>query len=85
MGILRTLLVLSIAILLGFVVDDLLGYTGIKLPLFVACMIIAIVLTNTVPSLLPHLRWPTRTPALALISDLSSLEKGRDANSGSPN
>src|SRR5215469_622982 len=70
-SILRTLLVLSIAILLGFVVDDLLGHTGIKLPLFVACMIIAIVLTNTVPSLLPRLRWPTRTPALALISDVS--------------
>jgi glutamate:Na+ symporter, ESS family len=70
-AVLRTLLVLSIAILLGFVVDDLLERTGIKLPLFVACMIMAIVLTNTVPSLLPHLRWPTRTPALALISDVS--------------
>ena len=70
-AVLRTLLILSIAILLGFVVDDLLAYTGIKLPLFVSCMIIAIVLTNTVPNLLPRLHWPTRTPALALISDLS--------------
>jgi glutamate:Na+ symporter, ESS family len=34
-------------------------------------MIIAIVLTNTVPNLLPRVHWPTRTPALALISDLS--------------
>jgi glutamate:Na+ symporter, ESS family len=70
-AVLRTLLTLSIAILLGFVVDDLLADTGIKLPLFVSCMIIAILLTNTVPNLLPRLRWPTRTPALALISDLS--------------
>jgi glutamate:Na+ symporter, ESS family len=70
-AVLRALLILSIAILLGFVVDDLLAVTGIKLPLFVSCMIIAIVLTNTVPKLLPRLRWPTRTPALALISDLS--------------
>jgi glutamate:Na+ symporter, ESS family len=70
-SVLRTLLIISIAILLGFVVDDLLADTGIKLPLFVSCMIIAIVLTNTVPNLLPRLRWPTRTPALALISDLS--------------
>jgi hypothetical protein len=29
------------------------------------------VLTNTILRLLPHLRWPSRTPALALISDLS--------------
>ena len=70
-AVLRTLLILSIAILLGFVADDLLADTGIKLPLFVSCMIIAIVLTNIVPSLLPRLRWPTRTPALALISDFS--------------
>jgi ESS family glutamate:Na+ symporter len=34
-------------------------------------MIVAIVLTNTIPRLLPRLRWPSRTPALALISDLS--------------
>jgi ESS family glutamate:Na+ symporter len=70
-SVLRTLLIISIAVLLGFVVDDLLADTGIKLPLFVSCMIIAILLTNTVPNLLPRLRWPTRTPALALISDLS--------------
>ena len=70
-SLLRTLVVLNIAILLGFAVDDLLAKTGIKLPLFVACMIVAIGLTNTLPRLLPHLRWPSRTPALALISDLS--------------
>ncbi len=45
--------------------------TGIKLPLFVACMIVAIILTNTIPRLLPRLRWPSRSPDLALISDLS--------------
>jgi ESS family glutamate:Na+ symporter len=70
-SLLRTLLVLNVAILLGFVVDELLAHTGIKLPLFVACMIVAIVLTNTIPRLLPGLRWPSRSPTLALISDLS--------------
>ena len=70
-SLLRSLLVLNIAILLGFAVDDLLAQTGIKLPLFVACMIVAIMLTNTIPRVLPHLPWPSRTPALALISDLS--------------
>jgi ESS family glutamate:Na+ symporter len=70
-SLLRTMLVLNVAILLGFVVDELLAETGIKLPLFVACMIVAIALTNTIPRLLPRLRWPSRTPTLALISDLS--------------
>src|SRR6516164_7613991 len=71
MGLLRTMLVINLAILLGFFVDKLVARTNIKLPLFVACMIVAIVLTNTIPRLLPRLRWPSRTPALALISDLS--------------
>jgi ESS family glutamate:Na+ symporter len=70
-SLLRTMLVLNVAILLGFVVDELVAETGIKLPLFVACMIVAIVITNTIPRMLPHVRWPSRTPALALISDLS--------------
>src|SRR4029077_15429195 len=69
-SLLRTMLVINIAILLGFIVDELMAETGI-LPLFVSCMIVAIALTNTVPRLLPRLRWPSRTPALALISDLS--------------
>jgi ESS family glutamate:Na+ symporter len=68
---LRTILVLNIAILIGFLVDELVAQTGVKLPLFVACMIVAIVLTNTIPRSLPRLRWPSRSPDLALISDLS--------------
>jgi hypothetical protein len=68
-GLLRTILILNVAILLGFVVDDLLADIGIKLPLFVSCMIVAIALTNTIPRLLPRLRWPSRTPSLALIRD----------------
>ena len=71
MSLLRTMLIINLAILLGFFVDKLVARTGINLPLFVACMIVAIVLTNTIPRLLPQLRWPSRTPALALISDLS--------------
>ncbi len=69
--VLRSLLVLNVAILIGYGLDDLVAATGLKLPLFVVCMLVAIVLTNTVPRLLPQGRWPARTPALALISDLS--------------
>ena len=70
-SLLRTILVLNVAILIGFAVDELVAETGVKLPLFVVCLLVAIVLTNTVPRFLPKLQWPTRTRALALVSDLS--------------
>jgi len=70
-SLLRTFLVLNVAILIGFTVDELVAETGLKLPLFVVCLLVAIVLTNTVGRLLPKLPWPTRTRSLALVSDLS--------------
>lgn len=70
-SLLRTVLVLNAAILIGYIVDELLADVALKLPLFVVCLLVAIVLTNTVPRLLPRLIWPTRTRALALVSDLS--------------
>lgn len=70
-SLLRTILVMNVAVLIGFSVDEILDDLGIKLPLFVSCLLVAIVLTNTVPRLMPRLIWPTRTRALALVSDLS--------------
>jgi glutamate:Na+ symporter, ESS family len=70
-GILRTLLVLNIVILIGYALDQVVAETGIKLPLFVVCLLVGIVVTNTAPHILPGIEWPTRTRALALISDLS--------------
>ena len=62
-SLLRTILVLNVAILIGFALDELVAETGVKLPLFVVCLLVAIVLTNTVPPLVPQLQWPTRHPA----------------------
>jgi len=70
-SLLRTLLVLNIAILIGYFLNELMADIALKLPLFVVCLLVAIVLTNTVPRLLPGLIWPTRTRALALVSDFS--------------
>lgn len=70
-SLLRTLLVLNVAILIGYIVDELLADVALKLPMFVVCLLVAIAMTNTVPRLLPRLIWPTRTRALALVSDLS--------------
>jgi glutamate:Na+ symporter, ESS family len=68
---LRTVLILNVVILIGFGLQELVGEVSIKLPLFVICLLVGIVATNTVPRLIPGLQWPTRTRSLALISDLS--------------
>lgn len=70
-SLLRTILVLNVAVLIGFTLDEIFEKLGIRLPLFVACLLVAIVLTNTVPRVLPRINWPTRTRSLAVISDLS--------------
>jgi ESS family glutamate:Na+ symporter len=70
-SLLQTILVLNVAILMGFGVHEALVEAGLKLPLFVACLLSAIALTNTLPRFFPKLPWPSRTRSLALISDLS--------------
>ena len=69
--VIRSVLVANIAIIIGYTAYVALQEAGIMLPLFVPCLLAGIVLTNTVPFLLPKLKWPSRTPALALISDFS--------------
>jgi glutamate:Na+ symporter, ESS family len=70
-GLLRTILVLNAVILIGYALDEVVAETGVKLPLFVVCLLVGIVVTNTIPRMLPRIEWPTRTRALALVSDLS--------------
>ena len=69
--VIRSVLVANIAIIIGYTAHVALQEAGVMLPLFVPCLLAGIVLTNTVPFLLPKLKWPSRTPALALISDFS--------------
>lgn len=70
-GLLQTILVLNIVILIGYGLHEALTDMGMKLPLFVVCMLVAILFTNIIPRLRPNLPWPSRTRGLALISDLS--------------
>ncbi len=70
-GILRVLLVVAIAIGLGVQLNNLLEMAGLMLPDFVACLFAGILLTNTVPRVLPKYQWPTGSRSLALVSDLS--------------
>ena len=69
MGIMRAMLVVNVAVILGYLVHSWIsGLGSIKLPLFVPCLIMGIVLSNTVPVVFPRLNWPARTASLELIS-----------------
>ena len=53
---------------------DYLEKLGLQLPLFVTCLFAGILITNGVPANFPRVtgtRWPTRTPAMALIADIA--------------
>ena len=68
---LRTILIISIASGIGVVLQGALVSVGVKLPDFVTALFAGILLTNTVPRLLPAFPWPHGTAAMALVSDLS--------------
>jgi ESS family glutamate:Na+ symporter len=70
-GLMRAVLALNIAVLLGSAVHELLVAAGVMLPLFVPCLIMGIVLSNTVPRVMPALPWPAGSAAMALISEFS--------------
>ena len=71
LNIMSVILTIHIAIIIGYVLNEAITELGFKLPLFVSCLLTAIVLSNTVPLVLPRMNWPARTPALALVSDFS--------------
>ncbi|MEM6464530.1 MAG: sodium/glutamate symporter [Pseudomonadota bacterium] len=70
-SIMRSILAIYIAIIIGYAVDEAIESVGINLPLFVSCLLVAIAMSNTVPLIFPKLPWPARTRALAVISDYS--------------
>ena len=71
MTLMGVILAMHIAIILGYLFNELLAAAGFKLPLFVACLLAAIAMSNIIPKLFPRLPWPARTPALAVVSDYS--------------
>lgn len=64
-------LTLHVTILLGGIANEIIEDWGLKLPVFVTCLIVGIVLSNTVPLIFKKIRWPARTAGLALVSDYS--------------
>ena len=70
-SIMRVILVIHIAVIIGYGLNEVINEIGIKLPLFVSCLLVAIFMSNLVPLILPKLIWPSRSKALALVSDFS--------------
>ena len=70
-SIMSVLLTLHVAIIIGYVANQVIAEAGLRLPLFVTCLLTAILLSNTVPVFFPRIRWPARTRALAVVSDFS--------------
>jgi ESS family glutamate:Na+ symporter len=71
---LGAILAIHICILVGFLLNEAIADLGLKLPLFVTCLFAGILITNLVPKNMPSITgapWPTRSPAIALIADIS--------------
>lgn len=69
--ILICLLVIAIAMGIGFKISDFGTAMGLKLPDFVGALFAGIILTNTIPLLFRQMPWPSGSKSLALISDVS--------------
>lgn len=67
----RVLLVLHVVVICGFFLNAGIGALGLKLPLFVPAMLVAIAIGNLIPVALPRLPPVSRSAALSLISELS--------------
>jgi ESS family glutamate:Na+ symporter len=70
---LGAVLAINICIILGSLLQELLRERGLFLPLFVPCLIVGILLSNLLPKPGPRFpfRWPSRTPAIDLIAEIS--------------
>ncbi|MBT6352973.1 MAG: sodium/glutamate symporter [Halieaceae bacterium] len=74
MDVLDAILSIHICIIIGVFFDEGLEQLGVQLPLFVSCLFAGILITNLRPDALPRItgtKWPARTPAVALIADVS--------------
>ena len=71
LSIMSSILLIHVAMIFGYMLNEILAEIGLKLPLFVSCMMIAILMTNTIPSIFKKVAWPAGSNALAVISDFS--------------
>lgn len=70
-GFMQAMVTIHVAILLGYGLHTVILDAGIRLPLFVPCLMVGIVLANLLPVFFPKLPEVRGTPVLALISEFS--------------
>ena len=68
---LQSILVITVAVGLGIQLNVGLAVNGLRIPDFVVCLLMGILLTNIVPAAFQQLPWPSNTPSMALIADIS--------------
>ena len=71
---LDAILAIHMSILFGLILNEGVVRLGLQLPLFVPCLFAGILITNLIPKKFPRItgrRWPARTPAIAMIADIS--------------
>ncbi len=71
---LDAVLAIHICGIFGIILNDLIESAGLQLPLFVTCLFAGILISNLMPKSFPRIsgsKWPSRTPSIALIADLS--------------
>ncbi len=68
---LQAIFAIHVSVTLGVLINESLEAAGLKLPLFVTALFGGILLANSIPRLLKHVSWPSRTASLALIADVS--------------
>ena len=68
---LNAVLAIHLSAIIGIVVYQGLARAGINLPLFLPCLFAGILLSSVVPKAAPRLAWPSGTPSLALIAEIS--------------
>jgi len=71
MNLMSVFLTLHLTIIGGWFLNIIATEADMKLPLFVTSLLTGIILSNTVPRILPKIQWPARSKALAIISDFS--------------
>jgi len=71
---LDAVLAIHFSAIIGMFLNEGLEEAGLQLPLFVTCLFAGILITNLVPKNFPRItgtKWPSRSPAIALIADIS--------------
>ena len=74
LDVLDAVLAIHICIVLGLLLNTWVADLGLQLPTFVTCLFAGILVTNLIPGNFPRItgtRWPTRTPAIALIAEIA--------------